>query len=145
MTNRIRRLTELSLLHISNTFRNILAVPKKAVFCITPTMNGIPSFPIQLSNHLVTPPRAPFPTGTTSTILSFHNLPISLFKSWYFFHFFPFFFPYFHLSYRCSALHSLSFWPVPVRHITMLLSQSSDHIWITIAKFYSYQHSLTFP
>lgn len=23
-------------------------------------------------------------TGTTSTILSFHNLPISLFKSWYF-------------------------------------------------------------
>ena len=33
-----QRLTELSL-HISNTFLNILQVPNKAVFCITPTLN----------------------------------------------------------------------------------------------------------
>ena len=79
-----QRLTELSFLHISNTFLNILAVPNKAVFCITPALNGIPSFPIHLSNPLVTLPRAPITTGTTSTILSFHSLPISLFKSWYF-------------------------------------------------------------
>ena len=79
-----QRLTELSLLHISNTFLNILAVPNKAVFCITPTLNGIPSFPTHLSNPLVTLPRAPITTGTTSTILSFHSLPLSLFKSWYF-------------------------------------------------------------
>ena len=79
-----QRLPELSLLHISNTFLNILAVPNKAVFCITPTLSGIPNFSIHLSNPLVTLPRAPITTGTTSTILSFHNLPISLFKSWYF-------------------------------------------------------------
>ena len=37
-----QRLTELSLLHISNIFLNVLAVPNKAVFCITPTLSGIP-------------------------------------------------------------------------------------------------------
>ena len=79
-----QRLTELSLLHISNTFLNILAVPNKAVFCITPTLSGILSFSIHLSNPLVTLLRAPITTGTTSTILSFHSLLISLFKSWYF-------------------------------------------------------------
>ena len=77
-------LTELSLLHISNTFLNILAVHNKAVFCTTPTLNVVPSFSIHLSNSLLTLPRAPITTGTTSTFLRFHNLPISLFKSWYF-------------------------------------------------------------
>ena len=36
--------------------------------------------------------------GTISTILGLHSLLISLFKSWYFFHFFPFFFPYCYIS-----------------------------------------------
>ena len=85
-----QRLTNLSLLHISNTFLNILAIPNKVVFCITPPLSGIPSFSIHLSNPLVTLPRAPITTGTTSTILSFHNLPISIFKSWCFSTFFPF-------------------------------------------------------
>ena len=80
-------LTELSLLHISNTFLNILAVPNNAVFCITPTLDVIPSFSIHLSNPLVTLPRPPITTETISTFLSFHNLPISLFSSWYFFTF----------------------------------------------------------
>ena len=87
-----RRLTELCLLHISNTFLNILAVPNKATFCITPTWSGIPSFSIHLSNPLVTLPRAPITTGMSSTLLSFHNLPISLsLQILVFFHFFPFF------------------------------------------------------
>ena len=33
-----QRLTEYSRLYISNTFLSILAVPNKAVFCITPTL-----------------------------------------------------------------------------------------------------------
>ena len=192
---------------------------------------------------------------STFNILSFHNLPISLFKSWYFFHFLPFFFPYFyiiwysniddytlsffhvnclvflplsrcpteywypttlsllhfplsllgsvhtiftcvlahfsykgrnglslrhchvvsyilseeishihllnvehfylffhiictrgfHWSYQCGALFSLSWWSVPVQHIITLLFRSSNHFWITIAKFYPYQLYLAFP
>ena len=72
-------------LHMSNTFLNILTVANKAVFCITrSTWSGIPSFSIHLSNPLVTLPRVHITTGTTSIILSSHNLPIFLFKSWYF-------------------------------------------------------------
>ena len=81
VTRNDQRLTEWSLLYIYNTFLNILAVPNNAVFCITPTLLVIPIFSIYLSNSFVTLPRAPITTGTTSTILSFHNLPISLFKS----------------------------------------------------------------
>ena len=73
-----QRLTEYSRLYISNTFLSILAVPNKAVFCITPTLHVIPSFPIHLSNSAETLPRAPITTGTISTFL---NL---LFNSWYF-------------------------------------------------------------
>ena len=79
-----QRLTEYSRLYISNTFLSILAVPKNAVFCITPTLHVIPSFPIHLSNSAETLPRAPITTETISTFLNFHNLLISLFKSWYF-------------------------------------------------------------
>ena len=79
-----QRLTEYSRLYISNTFLSILAVPNKAVFCITPTLYVIPSFPIHLSKSVETLPRAPITTGTISTFLNFHNLLISLFKSWYF-------------------------------------------------------------
>ena len=61
-------------------------------FLITPTLNCIPNFSVHLLNPLVTLSRAPITTGMTSTILSFHNLPISLFKSWYF-STFPFLFP----------------------------------------------------
>ena len=81
VTRNDQRLTEWSLLYIYNTFLNILAVPNNAVFCITPTLLVIPSFSIYLSNSFVTLPRAPITTGTTSTILSFHNLPIFLFRS----------------------------------------------------------------
>ena len=79
-----QRLTEYSRLYISNTFLSILAVPNKAVFCITPTLHVIPSFPIHLSNSAETLPMAPITTGTISTFLNFHNLLFSLFKSWYF-------------------------------------------------------------
>ena len=78
------RLTECSRLYISNTFLSILAVPNKAVFCITPTLHVVPSFPIDLLNSAEILPRAPITTGTISTFLNFHNLVTSLFKSWYF-------------------------------------------------------------
>ena len=79
-----QRVTEWSLLYISNTFLNIIAVPNNAVFCIIPTLFVIRSFSIHPSNSFVTLPRAPITTGMTSIILSLHNLPISPFKSWYF-------------------------------------------------------------
>ena len=79
-----QRLTEYSRLYISNTFLSILAVPNKAVFCITPTLHVIPSFPIHLSNSAETLPMAPITTGTIPTFLNFHNLLFSLFKSRYF-------------------------------------------------------------
>ena len=44
----------------------------------------MPSFPVHLSNSAETLPRASITTGTISTFLSFHNLLISFFKSWYF-------------------------------------------------------------
>ena len=83
ITNR-RLLTEWSLPYISNTFLNILVAPNNAVFCITPTVFIIPNFSTYPSNSFVTLPRAPITTSKTSTILSFQNLPISLFKSLYF-------------------------------------------------------------
>ena len=79
-----QRLTEHSHLYISNTLLSILAVPKKALFCITPTLLVMLSFPIHLSNSAETLPRAPITTGTISTFLNFHNLLISFFKFWYF-------------------------------------------------------------
>ena len=79
-----QRLTEYPRLYISNTFLSILAVPNKAVFCITPKLHVIPSFPIHLSNSAETLPRVPITTETISTFLNFHNLLIFLFKSWYF-------------------------------------------------------------
>ena len=79
-----QRLTEYSRLYISNTFLSILAVPNKAVFCITPTLYVMPSFPIHLSNSVETLPMALITTGTISTFLNFHNLLISFFKFWYF-------------------------------------------------------------
>ena len=79
-----QRLTEYSRLYIYNIFLSILAVPNKVVFCITPTLHVIPSFPIHLSNSLKTFLRAPITTGTISTFLNIHNLLISLFKSWFF-------------------------------------------------------------
>ena len=82
-----QRLTEYPRLYISNTFLSILAVPNKAVFCTTPTLHVIPSFPIHLSNSAETLPRASITAGTISTFLNFHNLLISLFKSWYFYTF----------------------------------------------------------
>ena len=86
-----QRLTEYSRLYIPNTFLSILAVPNKAVICITPTLHVMPSFPIHLSNSAETLTRAPITTGTISTFLNFHILLISFFKSWYFstFSFFP--------------------------------------------------------
>ena len=53
-----QRLTEYSRLYISNTFLSILALPNKAVFCITPTLHVVPSFPIHLSNSIETLPMA---------------------------------------------------------------------------------------
>ena len=67
-----QRLTDYSCLHMSNTFLSILTVPNKAVFCITPTLHVMLSFPIHLSNSAETLP-----------FLNFHNLLISFFKSWY--------------------------------------------------------------
>ena len=80
----VQRLTEYSRLYISNNFLSILAVPNKAVLCITPTLHVMPSFPIHLSNSAETLSRAPITTGTISTFLNFNNLLISFFRSWYF-------------------------------------------------------------
>ena len=55
-----------------------------ALFCITPTLHVMSSFPIHLSNSAETLPRTPITTGTISTFLNFHHLLISFFKSWYF-------------------------------------------------------------
>ena len=79
-----QRLSEYSRLYISNNFLSILAVPNKALFCITPTLYVMPSFPIHLSNPAETLPSAPITAGTISTFLNFQNLLISFFKSWYF-------------------------------------------------------------
>ena len=65
--------------YISSTFFKILVVPSKAVFCITPTLFVIPSSAIHPSNYFVALPRAPITIGKTFTVLSFHNLPSSLF------------------------------------------------------------------
>ena len=79
-----KRITEYSRLYIPNTFLSILTVSNKALFCITPTLHVMPSFPIHLSNSAETLPRAPISTGIISTFLNFHNLLISFFKSLYF-------------------------------------------------------------
>ena len=91
-------LTERSLLYIFNIFLNMFAVPNNAVFCITPTLYFLPSFLIHLLNSFLTLPKGSITTNTTSTILSSHNLPISLFKSGCFSTFFSFFFPYSYIS-----------------------------------------------
>ena len=79
-----QRLTEYSRLYISNIFLSILAVPNKALFCVTPAKHVMPSFPIHLSNSAETLPRVPITAGTISTFLNFHNPLISFFDSWYF-------------------------------------------------------------
>ena len=115
-----QKLTKYSRLCISNTFLSILAVPNKAVFCITPTLHVIPSFPIHLSNTADTLPRAPITTGIISTFLNFHNLPISFFKSWYFSTFF-FLFP---LLFSSTLLYSSSDW-IFMPHSTLISSFST--------------------
>ena len=67
-----RRLTERSLLHICNTFLNILTASNNAAFCITPTLH------VTIWQFFVALARAPIMTSTITTILSFCNLPISL-------------------------------------------------------------------
>ena len=79
-----QRLTEYSCLYISNAFLSILAVLNMALFCITPTLHVMSSFPIHLSNSAETLPRTPITTETISTFLSFHHLLIFFYKSWYF-------------------------------------------------------------
>ena len=115
-----QKLTKYSRLCISNTFLSILAVPNKAVFCITPTLHVIPSFPIHLSNTADTLPTAPITTGKISTFLNFHNLPISFFKSWYFSTFF-FLFP---LLFSSTLLYSSSDW-IFMPHSTLISSFST--------------------
>ena len=73
----------ISLLYISNTFLNILAVPSNAVFCITTTLFVIRIFSTRPSDSFLTHRKGPITTGRASTILSFHNLPISPCRSWY--------------------------------------------------------------
>ena len=75
-----QRLTEYSRLYTSNTFFSVRAVPNQALFCITPTLHVMPSFPIHLSNSTETLPRASITTGTISTFLNFHNFLIFFFK-----------------------------------------------------------------
>ena len=77
-----QRLTEYSRLYISNTFLSILAVPNKTLFCITPTLHVMPSFPIHLSNSAETLSRTPITEGAISTFFSVHSL--LFFKPWYF-------------------------------------------------------------
>ena len=79
-----QRLTEYSRLYISNIFLSILAVPNKALFCVTPAKHVMPNFPIHLSNSAETLPRVPITARTISTFLNFHNPLISFFESWYF-------------------------------------------------------------
>ena len=81
-----QKLTEYSRLYIPYTFLSILAVPNRALFCITPTLHVMPSFPIHLPNSAETLPRTPITKGTISTFFSVHNL--LFFKSWYFFNFY---------------------------------------------------------
>ena len=88
-----QRLTEYSRLYISNTFLSILAVPNKAIFCITPILHVMPSLSIHLSNSAETLPRASITTGVISTFLNLRNLLISFLKSWYIFTF----------SFSCSS------------------------------------------
>ena len=67
VTTNDQSLTEYSHLYICNALLSILAVPNKALFCITPTLHVMPSFPIHLSTSAETLPRTPFTKGTIST------------------------------------------------------------------------------
>ena len=81
-----QRLRELSLLHISSTFLNILAFLSKAVFFAL-LQHWVVFLAFQSTHQILWwhfQRLLAITTGTTSTILSFHNHPISLFKSWYF-------------------------------------------------------------
>ena len=84
IANGQRSLGSFLLLCLSNTFLRILAVPNNAVFCSNPALMVIPSLSSHVSNLLLTAPRAPTTTGTTSCCLIPHSFPFSLFKSWYF-------------------------------------------------------------
>ena len=65
------------LLQLSNSFLRILAVPNKAVFSNSPVLIVTPSFSSHASYLLLTTPSAPTTTGTTSSCLIPHSLPIS--------------------------------------------------------------------
>ena len=107
-----QRLTEYSRLYLSNTFLNILAVPNKALLCMTPTLHVMPSFPIHLSNSAETLPRTPITTATISAFLNFHNLLISSFKSLCFSTFFFLFPLLLHQRYNNINNHPLLFFIV---------------------------------
>ena len=77
-------LSSLFFIHMSKTLLRILAVPNKAVFCISIVMHGILRLSVHFSNSFETLPRAPITTGITLTFLIFHNRVTSLFRSWYF-------------------------------------------------------------
>ena len=106
-----QRLTEWSLLYISNTFFNILAVLNNAVFCITPTFFVIRSFSIHPSNSL---PRAPITTGMTCQLkLCLVFLPLSRCHTerWYpttlsLFHFLLLLLGCVHTIFSCVLTHS---------------------------------------
>ena len=74
-TTNDQRITGYPRLYISNTFLSILAVPNKALSCITPTLHVMPTLS-----------RAPITTGTISIFLLV------------LFHFFFFFFLYSYIS-----------------------------------------------
>ena len=59
IANGQRSLGPFLLLHLSNTFFRILAVPSNAVFCSNPVLMVIPSLSSHVSNLLLTAQRAP--------------------------------------------------------------------------------------
>ena len=98
---------------ISNTFRIILVVPSKQVFCNSPIVKSNFNFSVHFSKCFVTVPNVLITTGITSTILIFQILATSYFNSLLFVHFCSSF-----LSMRVSNGHvgSIS------RHFLLFLS-----------------------
>ena len=90
VTTNDQRITEYPRLYIYNTFLSILAVPNKALSCITPTLHV-----------MLTLSRAPITTGTISIFLLV------------LFHFFFFFFLYSYISWYSNVCnYSLLFFLV---------------------------------
>ena len=104
----------------------ILASENSALFCITPTLYVVPSFSIHISNSFVTLPRAPVTTGKSPTISILHNLPNSLFKSWFFS---TFVLSFFHYSY-ISCYSNIDDYPL------LLFLVNCNYVWASFLNYF---------